>query len=104
MFAETLARAQKVADECGKRPTSVTYDLAIAKNAMQIQSSEKPKYDNTFVNLGAFHIELELFKVLGKYIDESGAPYLLMKSGVLKKGSINGFIKGKSYNRRKSIC
>lgn len=66
MFAETLARAQKVADECGKRPTSVTYDLAIAKNAMQIQSSEKPKYDNTFVNLGAFHIELELFKLLGK--------------------------------------
>ena len=32
-----------------------------------------------------------------------GAPYLLIESGALKRGSINGFIKGKSYNRGKII-
>ena len=31
LVAETLARTQKVAGECGKTTTSVTYDLAIAK-------------------------------------------------------------------------
>ena len=41
--------------------------------------------------------------MLGKYIDESGAPFLLIESGVLKKGSMNGFIKGKSYNKAKRI-
>ena len=70
---------------------------------MQIQSSEKLRYNNLFVNLGALHIKLAFFEVFGKYIDESGAPYLLMESGVLKKGSLNGFIKGKSYNRGKGI-
>ena len=61
VVAETLARAQKVAEECGKRTASVTYDLAIAKKAMQIQSSEKPKHNNVFVNLGASHIGLAIF-------------------------------------------
>ena len=40
VLPETLARAQKVAQECGKRTILVTYDLAIAKKAIQIPSSE----------------------------------------------------------------
>ena len=31
VVAETLARTQKVAEECGKTTISVTYDLVIAK-------------------------------------------------------------------------
>ena len=61
VVAETLATAQKVAEECGKRTISVNYDLAIAKKAMQIQSSEEPKYNNVFVNLDEFHIKLAFF-------------------------------------------
>ena len=34
VVAETLARAQKIAEECGKRTVSLTYDLAVAKKAM----------------------------------------------------------------------
>ena len=60
VVAETLVRAQKVAEDCGKRTISAIF-LAIAKKAMQIQSSEKPKYNYVFINLGAFHIELEFF-------------------------------------------
>ena len=61
VVVETLHRAQ-VAEEGGKEAISVTYDLAIAKKAMQIQSSEKTKYNNVFVNLGAFHIELAFLR------------------------------------------
>ena len=46
VVAETLARTQNVAEECGKRTISFTYDLAIAKKAMQIRSSQKPKCSN----------------------------------------------------------
>ena len=38
VVAETLKRSQKVAEECNKYNISVTYDLAIAKVAMQLQA------------------------------------------------------------------
>ena len=45
--------------ETDKTRIAVTYDLAIAKVAMQIQSQESPKYDQLFINLGSIHIELD---------------------------------------------
>ena len=41
-FQETLKRLQKVSEECNKYNISVTYDLAVAKVAMQLQAEEKP--------------------------------------------------------------
>ena len=38
MAEETLKRLQKVSEECNKYNISVTYDLAIAKVAMQLQA------------------------------------------------------------------
>ena len=103
VVAETMNRAQKMAMECGKDSITVTYDLAIAKIALQIQATEAPKYDNLFFNLGAFHIELAFFNVLGKYFCESGGPYILSESDVLASGSMKGFLNGRSYNRNKRI-
>ena len=68
---------------------------------MQIQKEESPEFDYLFVALGSFHIELAFFSVCGKIISESGAPHFLNECEVLKKGSLNGFIKGKHYNRCK---
>ena len=58
---ETLKRLQKVSEECNKYNISVTYDLAIAKVAMQLQAEEKPTYDNVFIHLGPFHITCAFF-------------------------------------------
>ena len=103
IVAETMNCALKIADENERKSIAVTYDFAIAKVAMQIQATDTPKYDNLFVNLGAFHVEMTFFKVMGKFIAESGGPYILNECDVLQKGSINGFIQGKSYNRGKRI-
>ena len=65
---ETLKRAQQMAAECNMTSISVTHDLAIVKIALEIQAEECPQYDNIFIALGAFHIELSLSGVLGKYI------------------------------------
>ena len=54
-----------------------------------------------FVALGAVHIELYFFSALGKYIAESGSPYILNETKVIEKGSLNGFVMGKSYDRCK---
>ena len=63
---ETMRRSQCIANECGKTSIVVSYDLAIAKIAMQIQAEESPKFDDIFVALGSFHIELAFFSSMGK--------------------------------------
>lgn len=65
VVAETLHIAQKIAAECNQRFISVTFDLAIAKMTFSIQAEESPRYNDVFIHLGSFHIELLLFKALG---------------------------------------
>ena len=78
VVAETMRRAQRIASESNKTSISVTYDLTIAKVAMQIQAEESPKFDNVFVALGGVHIEMALFSAFAKYIAaESGGPHIL---------------------------
>ena len=100
---ETLKRSLTIAEETSKSSIAVTFDLAIAKIAMQIQHEESPTYDKIFINLGGFHIEMAYFNAIGKYIDESGGPYILIEAEVLASGSLKGFIKGKDYNRCKRL-
>ncbi|OXU31738.1 hypothetical protein TSAR_007915 [Trichomalopsis sarcophagae] len=50
----------------------ITYDLAIAKIAVQIQLTERnnlQNFNNLFIHFGAFHIQMAYFKAIGKYID-----------------------------------
>ncbi|KAL4113704.1 hypothetical protein QTP88_017283 [Uroleucon formosanum] len=100
---ETMVQAQKIANECHQNFMSVTYDLAIAKVALQIQTTEQPKFDNLFINLGAFHIMMAYFKAVGKFIDECGITYIMVESELLASGSVNGFITGKHFNRCKRL-
>lgn len=103
VVAHTLNVAQNIALQCQQSYICVTYDLAIAKIAMQIQSEERPKYSNVFIQLGAFHVQMSFFKAVGKYIDESGGPYILTESGILAPGSLKGFLTGTHFNRCKRI-
>ena len=72
-----MRRSLKIASESQKEYISVTYDLAIAKLAMQIQAEEKPAFDKIFISLGSFHLEMAFFSVLEKFIEESGGPHIL---------------------------
>lgn len=46
---------------------------------------------------------MSFFKALGKYIEESGVPFILTESLVLAEGSLKGFLCGTHYNRCKRI-
>ena len=98
-----MKRSQDFAEDSDRGSIAVTYDLAIAKIAWQIQSEEKPRFDNVFVALGAFHVELALFGAFGKVIAESGGTYILNESEVLASGSLKSFHKGKNYKRCKRM-
>ena len=82
----------------------MTYDLAIAKTALQVQAQESPIFDNIlFICFGAFHICMAYFNVLGYIIESSGCTDVLCSAEVLAQGSVRGFIAGKHFNRCRRI-
>ena len=73
---------------------------------MQIQKQESPLYDEIFVDLGAFHIQMAFFKAIGKYIDSSGLVdiFTSFKRSCGGGGvSVNAFIDSKHFNRCKQM-
>ena len=95
---ETIVQSKRVSQECGSTFAIITYDLAIAKIAKKIQNEEPDEFKDVFIMFGAFHIEGSIFSAIGKLIEGSGGPYLLIESGVIASGSMNRFLKGKMYN------
>ena len=98
-----MKRSIDVATEGGRNNIAVTYDLAIAKLAMQIQLEETPIYDSLFIAMGPFHIEMAFFSAIEKIVEESGEPHILNECDVLAKGSLRSFYKGKNYKRCKRM-
>ena len=50
------------------------------------------------MQFGQFHTILILFSSIGKILEESGAAYLLSEVKIIAGGSINNFLRRKSYN------
>ena len=46
---------------------------------------------------------MAFFRVIRKYVSESGAPHLLAESGIIENGSLTSFLLGKRYKRSKRI-
>ena len=103
VVVKTMEMSQKVAEECQQEYAVVHYDLAIAKIAKTIQQTESPRFNNLFVCFGGFHIQMAYFKALGHVISDSGGAEILVNSEVLGKGSLNGFVDGKHFNRCKRL-
>uniref|UniRef100_A0A6P7FYQ7 Uncharacterized protein LOC114335591 n=1 Tax=Diabrotica virgifera virgifera TaxID=50390 RepID=A0A6P7FYQ7_DIAVI len=100
---KTLELSQEIAKECKAPYIQVTYDLAIARTSYCIQTQESPKFDNIFIHLGAFHIEMAFFKAIGTFIEECGLTNIMTESDLIAEGSVLGFITGKNYNRCKRL-
>ena len=98
----TMVTAHKCAIECEQKFAVVSYDLAAATPAMQIQTTERPRFD-VFIMPGAFHIQCTIYKAIGKIISESGGSDLLIDSKVLAVGFLNGFINANNFNRAKRM-
>lgn len=103
VILKTMRQAQQLSEECDEDYMEVTYDLAIAKVAIQLQSTEKPKFDNLFIHLGTFHVMMAYFKAVGKFIDNCGLTNIMENADILASGSVNCFINGKHFNRCKRL-
>ncbi|CAG9782299.1 unnamed protein product [Diatraea saccharalis] len=98
-----MRQGRQVATESNETYMENTYDLAIAKIAFQIQSSEKSRFDNLFIHFGSFHIMMAYFKAIGKFIDNCGITNVMINAQVLASASVNTFITGQHFNRCKRL-
>ena len=60
---------------------------------------KKPQFDNIFIMFVSFHIEMTFSSSLGKIIEGSRRPSILLKSSVVAMGPMNKFLKRKVNNR-----
>lgn len=98
-----MIKSQTIGNELKQPYMQIFYDLAIAKVALQIQTTEKPRFDDLFIHLGPFHVILAYFKAIGKFIIDCGLSEIMIESELLASGSMNGFIAGKHFNRCKRL-
>ena len=103
VLIETMKQALQVANACGQEFMQVTYDLAIAKAALQIQSVGWPRFNRLFIDFGTFHIDLAYYKGVERFIENSGVTNIMIDYEILARGSLSGFITGKHYNRCKKL-
>ena len=100
---ETMHQSKKIAEDLSQRCMQVTYHLAVAKLAFQIQATEKPTFDNLFIHVGPFHMMMGYFKAIGKVISDCGLTNVMVDSNLLANGSLNGFLNGKHFHRCKRL-
>lgn len=99
----TMQQCMAALQELNQEYMQVTYDLAIAKIALQIQATESNTFQKLFIHLGAFHIMMSYFKAIGKVINDCGLSTIMIESEILASGSVSGFIEGKHFNRCKRL-
>lgn len=101
-----MRQSQIIAQECQQKEILVTYDLAVAKLAWQIKCEEKksePNFENVFIDLGDFHLQMAAYNAIGTFIDGCGLTEVAVDCELLASGSINGILSGKHFNRCKKV-
>ena len=103
VIEETLKRSQADAKKYVDKYAIVTYDLAVAKMARQIQIQNSPEFDDCFIQSGQLKPVLSVISPITKTLEGSGTVYLLSEVKIIiAGGSINKFQRGKSYSRCRS--
>ena len=89
VIKETMWRSMQVANECGENFAIVSYDLLMAKQTKKIQAEESPEFDDLFIQFVQFHIMLSFLSSLGRIIEGSGGPYVLIEAEIVAPGWIH---------------
>ena len=77
----------------------IVLDEAIYAKAFEIACKHKQEFKTVVLQLGAFQTCFAILGALGKRFDDSGLRDLLLESGVVAEGSIDGVLSGRHYNR-----
>ena len=96
---ETLRFAEEGSKEVGQEYHLVTYDLGVCIKAYPLIWNHPSKYKKHIVLIGTFHIVCAYMKMVGKKMAGSGFSDILIESGLMTSGSMEGVLSGKGYSR-----
>lgn len=94
-----LERSVNIADLLELDHVVVIFDQAIYSKVQQIRWTNPVFMERLIVRLGEFHTCLSFLGILGKRFGSAGLRDLMIESGIVAQGSINGVITGHHYNR-----
>ena len=67
--------------------------------ALEILWRNQEEFNSVVLRMGSFHFSCVFLTIIGKRFAGSGLRDLLVESGVLAEGSVDGVLPGKHYNR-----
>ena len=85
--------------QLGQEDIVIVFDLAIYAKAAEIIWKRQEEMNKVVIRMGAFHITCTLLAVIGKRFGDAGLADLMIESGIIGMGSVNGVLNGKQYNR-----
>ncbi|XP_071817001.1 uncharacterized protein [Apostichopus japonicus] len=98
-----LVKSLEICSKLDQEEVVVVLDEAIYCKAQQVLWKEKEKFSKIVLRLGAFHTTCVMLAVIGKRFRDAGLEDILIESGILASGSMNGVMNGKHYNRATRI-
>ena len=93
---ECLLCAEKATNEVGQCYVFTTFDLGVCMKAYPLIWKFPERYERHIVLIGTFHLTMAYYKMIGKKMDGSGFSDVLMESGLISSGSLQGVVSEKN--------
>lgn len=94
-----LSRSLAMTKRLDQQTTVVVLDQAIYAKALEVKWKRADEFKSVVLRMGAFHVACVFLAVIGKRFAGSGLRDLMLESGVVAEGSLQGVLSGKHYNR-----
>ena len=98
-FYTALCKSIRMGEQLGQEDIVIVFNLAIYGKAAEIIWKRQEEMNKVVIRMGAFHITCTLLAVIGKRFGDAGLADLMIESGIIGMGSVNGVLDGKQYNR-----
>ena len=96
---ECLRYAEEATHEVNQQYVITTFDLGVCMKAYPLLWNNPKRYEKHIVLNGTFHLVCAYLKMVGKKMDGSGLSDILLETGLIASGSLQGVISGKHYDR-----
>lgn len=94
-----LKRSVAMGKKLGQDDIIIVMDQAIYAKAQEIVLQRNREFENVVLRMGSFHVITTFLAVIGKRYAAAGLVDILIESGVIAYGSMNGVLDGRHYNR-----
>ena len=96
---EMMKRVYCIKDRLGLPSIVCVLDQAMYAKACEIKFKHKYEFKDVVLFLGTFHTLMMILGVAGKRFGDAGFKDVIIQSGIIEEGSIEGVLSGKMYNR-----